>query len=298
MDEADSAARLEHNIGNSKNSKRNSCHNVNWHTFSRSGLHISTTSATLSQVQLLPESSYFSLQFACRQVASVPSVGSGSAVDSTGASVTCSSNSGTCTSSNGTSSSVSGFLGFLSGRTVRVGRSILSSSDRVVCLGRVALITVELAWGATNGGVAFVTVEMAGVAFVLFGERSSGSGEVGTSDFLLVNCRLVLFFDDGPDLLKRGGLKVGSDDGGLNEELVAALGRGRGLFLHGLEQDLHFDPLARLNAAGVGANTVLLGSGSLDLESNGLVVGVGDGQSSLDKLGQGACRRAKGKQPV
>ena len=89
------------------------------------------------------------------------------------------------------------------------------------------------------------------------------------------------------------GFEVGSDDGGLHEELVSALGGRRGLLLHGLKQDLHFDHLARLNAARVGSNAVLLGSGGLDLESNGLVVGVGDGQSSLDELGERACEMAK-----
>ena len=89
------------------------------------------------------------------------------------------------------------------------------------------------------------------------------------------------------------GFEVGRDDGGLHKELVSALGRRRGLLLHGLEQDLHLDLLARLDAARVGTNAVLLGSGGLDLESNRLVVGVGDGQSSLDELGERSCEMAK-----
>ena len=134
---------------------------------------------------------------------------------------------------------------------------------------------------------------MASVALVLLGKRGSGGREVSTSNLLLVDCRLVLLLDNRPDLLERGGLEVGSDDGGLDEELVAALGRRRGLFLHGLEKDLNLDSLAGLDTARVGTNAVLLGCGGLDLEGDGLIVGVSNGQGSLDELSERACRRCR-----
>jgi len=114
------------------------------------------------------------------------------------------------------------------------------------------------------------------VTFIFLLQGSGGSGEVSTADFLFVNGGFVFFLDNGPDFLQGGSLVVGGDDGGLNEELVSAFGGGGRFFFHGLEENLDFNFLAGFNATRVGTNAVLFGSGSLDFESDGLVVWVRD----------------------
>lgn len=74
------------------------------------------------------------------------------------------------------------------------------------------------------------------------------------------------------------------------------LDAARRLFDHQLGVDaltLDFNILAGLNAALVGANAVLFGSGRLDLEGHRLGVGVVDEQRTLDDLGQRAWLRQR-----
>lgn len=54
---------------------------------------------------------------------------------------------------------------------------------------------------------------------------------------------------------------------------------------------LHLDSLSGLNAALVGADTVLLGGSCLDLEGHRGGVGVLDQKRTLDDLSEGTCDR-------
>ena len=87
--------------------------------------------------------------------------------------------------------------------------------------------------------------------------RRAVRGEERDTDFALLNGGFGGLLDVGPDLADVGGcVGVGGDADGLDEEFVAAFGFWWWVFLHGLQENLHFDVAMAFDAAGVGADAV------------------------------------------
>jgi hypothetical protein len=89
----------------------------------------------------------------------------------------------------------------------------------------------------------------------------------------------LLLLDGGflyrvPNLLNTVEDLISGDSDRLDEELVAASSIGGGLCLHHLKEDGNLNLKARLDAPRVGPDTILFGSGGLDLEGHRGVVGV------------------------
>jgi len=108
------------------------------------------------------------------------------------------------------------------------------------------------------------------------------------ADFALLDRALGGLLNVGPDLSDIAVLGGSTDGDGLNQELVAAASVRRRVVLHGLKKYLDLDMLARLNATGVWADAVLLGRSRLDLESDWILIAVGESQDLTDFVGERA----------
>lgn len=150
--------------------------------------------------------------------------------------------------------------------------------------------------------------------------------EESHTDLLLLDRALCGLLDVGPDLRDVVDVLVGGDGNGLHKEFVAAAGVWSRVFLHGLEEHLYLDIAAGLDAARVGTNAVpgigycqlcasssfhiaglrwrseyvldvclLLRSGGLDFEGDGIAVGVVQAQDLADLVRERAWERIVSK---
>jgi len=85
--------------------------------------------------------------------------------------------------------------------------------------------------------------------FVSLFQRLTFSGQIGDTEFLLIDFSFVVDIGARPNGVHGKSLFFRSNDGALNEEFVLALDVQRRIFFESLKHDRDIDALSRFNSA-------------------------------------------------